>query len=191
VTDSGSNNVTILLGSGDGSFTAAASPAAGMAPASAAVGDFNGDGVADLAVANSGSSNVTILWGNGNGTFTAAVGPAADTGSTAVAVADFNGDGKEDIVVANSAASSATALLAERAVAIATVKNISPVGAGTHLVKVIYSRDANYAGSTSADASPTVAPPGILLSGTQWWSRRGQAVFRLSRLRPRAAFPEL
>ena len=158
--------MTILLGNGDGTFTAAASPATGMAPNSLAVGDFNGDGVPDLAVANSGSSNVTILLGNGDGTFKAATSPAADTGSTSVTAADFNGDGKEDLVVADSQDSSATALLAETALTIATVNNISPVGVGTHLVKAIYSGDVNYGGSTSAEVSLTVVPPGLTLSGT-------------------------
>jgi trimeric autotransporter adhesin len=166
VANSGSNTVTILLGNGDGTFTAAASPATGMAPNSLAVGDFNGDGVPDLAVANAGSSNVTILLGNGDGTFKAATSPAADTGSTSVTAADFNGDGKEDLVVANSRDSSATSLLAETALTIATVNNISPVGVGTHLVKAIYSGDVNYGGSTSAEVSLTVVPPGLTLSGT-------------------------
>jgi hypothetical protein len=167
VANSGSNNVTILLGNGDGTFTAAASPATGKAPNSLAVGDFNGDGIPDLAVANAGSGNVTILLGNGDGTFTAAASTAADTGSTTVAAADFNGDGKEDLVVANSGDSSATALLAESALTIATVNNISPAGVGTRLVKAIYSGDVNYGGSTSADVSLIVAPPGLTLSGTQ------------------------
>ncbi len=166
VANSGSNNVTILLGNGDGTFTAAASPATGTAPNSIAVADFNRDGIPDLAVANAGSSNVTILLGNGDGTFTAAASPAADTGSTSLVLADFNGDGKEDLVVANSQDSSATALLAATALTIATVNNISPVGAGTHLVKAIYSGDVNYGGSTSADVSLIVAPPGLTLSGT-------------------------
>jgi trimeric autotransporter adhesin len=166
VANSGTNNVTILLGTGDGTFTAAASPATGMAPNSLAVGDFNGDGVPDLAVANAGSSNVTILLGSGDGTFKAATSPTADTGSTSVTAADFNGDGKEDLVVTNSRDSSATALLAETALTIATVNNISPVGVGTHLVKAIYSGDVNYGGSTSADVSLTVVPPGLTLSGT-------------------------
>src|SRR5271170_2112018 len=166
VTNSGSNSVSILLGNGDGTFTAVASPATGIAPTSVAVADFNGDGVADLAVANAGSNSVSILLGNGDGTFTAAPSPAADTGSTAVAVADFNGDGKQDIVVANSADSSATALLTETALAITTVNNISPAGVGTHLVKAVYSGDVNYDGSTSAEAPLTVVPPGLTLSGT-------------------------
>jgi hypothetical protein len=58
-----SNDVTILLGDGTGDFTAAGtSPeAAGSAPVSVAVGDFDRNGGPDLAIANSGSNNVTVL----------------------------------------------------------------------------------------------------------------------------------
>ena len=55
------------------SFLAAVNYGVGTNPASAAAGDFNGDGKADLAVANAGSNNVSVLLGNGNGTFQAAV----------------------------------------------------------------------------------------------------------------------
>ena len=67
-----------------------------------AVGDFNGDGKADLAVANLGSNNVAVLLGNGNGTFATAVTYASGgTAPFSVAVGDFNGDGKLDLAVAN------------------------------------------------------------------------------------------
>ena len=49
---SDSNNVSILLGNGAGSFSAATNFAVGSDPYSVAVGDFNGDGKQDLAVAN-------------------------------------------------------------------------------------------------------------------------------------------
>jgi len=63
--------VTILLSNGDGTFTAAASRATDMNPESVAVGDFDGDGNLDLAVANQTGNDVTILLGKGDGTFTA------------------------------------------------------------------------------------------------------------------------
>ncbi len=67
-------NVSVLLGQPDGSF---ASPVAtyncgGRYPLSAAIGDLNGDGLADVVVANSESNNVGVLLGRGDGTFTAA-----------------------------------------------------------------------------------------------------------------------
>src|SRR5207249_2462038 len=69
-----SNNVSILLGDGAGSFSAATnfSTGAGTQPASVAVGDFNGDGKQDLAVANFFPNTVSILLGNGAGSFSAA-----------------------------------------------------------------------------------------------------------------------
>ena len=42
----------------------------GSEPTAVAVGDFNGDGNQDLAVANYGSQSISVLLGNGNGTFT-------------------------------------------------------------------------------------------------------------------------
>src|SRR5439155_1131608 len=72
VGDYGSTTVSVLLGNGDGTFHAAALYGVGLNPQSVAVGDFNGDGKADLAVANAGSNTVSVLLGNGNGTFQAA-----------------------------------------------------------------------------------------------------------------------
>src|SRR5260370_3930075 len=60
-----------------------------------AVGDFNGDGVPDLAVANDG---LVVLLGNGDGSFQAPLYLGPDGFS--VAVGDFNGDGRLDLVVA-------------------------------------------------------------------------------------------
>ena len=105
-------SVTILLGKGDGTFTAAAaSPATGHYPSAIAVGDFNGDGKADLAVANSNDNTVTILLGKGDGTFTAAASPATGSYPYSMAVGDFNGDGKADLAVVNQSANTVTILL--------------------------------------------------------------------------------
>jgi hypothetical protein len=100
VANEGSDNVSILLGNGDGTFQAAVDYGAGTDPDSVAVGDFRGNGKLDLVVANYYSNNVSILLGNGDGTFQAAVNYGVSA-PTSVAVGDFNGDGKLDLAVAN------------------------------------------------------------------------------------------
>ncbi len=101
-----SNNVTILLGNGSGSFTqAAGSPVgAGSTPISIKVGDFNQDGKPDLVAANATSNNVTILLGNGSGGFTQPAGSPVGAGTfpLGIVVGDFNIDGKPDLAVANN-----------------------------------------------------------------------------------------
>jgi len=93
------SNVSVLLGNGDGTLQAAVNYAVGTSPFSVAAGDFNGDGKADLAVANFGSGNVSILLGNGDGTFRAAVNYNVGGNPSSLAIADFNGDGKADLAV--------------------------------------------------------------------------------------------
>src|SRR5439155_808712 len=68
---------------------------------SVAVGDFNGDGASDLAVADIDSDKVSVLLSRGDGTFQPAANYAVGMAPVSVAVADFNGDGKLDLVVAN------------------------------------------------------------------------------------------
>lgn len=66
-----------------------------------AVGDFNGDGIPDLA---SPEGDVSVALGNGDGTFTPGIGaPANSVGLVAsITSGDFNGDGKLDLAVASS-----------------------------------------------------------------------------------------
>ncbi len=74
----------------------------GAAPASVVIGDFNGDGIADLAVANKTDNNVSIFLGNGNATFAPAVNYPAGSSPVYVVVGDFNGDGNLDLAVGGS-----------------------------------------------------------------------------------------
>jgi hypothetical protein len=111
----GSNDVTILLGTGAGGFSqAAGSPvAAGLGPRSIAVGDVSGDGKLDLAIASYNSSDITILLGNGSGGFAPAAGSpvAAGTGPVGVALGDVNGDGRLDLAVTDFFSSDLVILL--------------------------------------------------------------------------------
>ena len=70
---------------------------AGTGPRALAIGDFNGDGKPDLAVANAGSGDVSVLLGKGDGTFQDATTYATGTNPFNLVAADFNNDGKLDI----------------------------------------------------------------------------------------------
>ena len=75
------------------------SPTVGSGPESVATGDFNGDGIPDLAVANNAANTITILLGKGDGTFTTAASLQTGSGPYALAVGDFNRDGHLDLAV--------------------------------------------------------------------------------------------
>ena len=75
--------VSVCLGNGDGSFQPAMAIAVGERPSSVALGDFNGDGKPDLAVANEISNNVTALINQGSDVLLTAVSAVGLTGPVA------------------------------------------------------------------------------------------------------------
>jgi hypothetical protein len=111
--------VSILLGTGTGNFGPPTSFGQGpgeLDPRGLAVGDFNGDGHADLAVTNTHWGNVAILLGTGTGSF----GARTDFGvggwptwPVYVAVGDFNGDGRQDLVVGSAGSNTVSILLGD------------------------------------------------------------------------------
>lgn len=106
----GSNQVTVLLGNGDGTFREAGAFNVGAFIQTLVVGDFNGDGRLDLIAANSGNKGVRVLLGNGDGTFQKSLTVQVQ-GGNALATGDFNGDGVLDLAVANSLSNSVKILL--------------------------------------------------------------------------------
>lgn len=101
------DSMTILLGNSDLNqmFQSAVNYSIGVNALSTAVGDFNGDGIADLAVTSAGSTSatnqfgLTILYGQGNGSFgsTQFYGPSMFTFYGVAG--DFNRDGLTDLAV--------------------------------------------------------------------------------------------
>ncbi len=91
----------ILGANSSTSFNPATNFTVGSSPISVTVGDFNGDGKSDLAVANWNSNNVSVLLGTGTGSFGTATNFTVGSFPYSVTVGDFNGDGKSDLAVAN------------------------------------------------------------------------------------------
>ncbi len=99
--------VQIFTGNGDGTFTTGstyATDASNTRPDGIVVGDFNKDGLADLAVQNTNGQNVAILINNGQGGFNAPVTYALSTSldqwrGQQMAVADLAGTGNLDLVI--------------------------------------------------------------------------------------------
>src|SRR5262245_37900448 len=92
-----SDNVSVLLGTSDGSLAPAQNYQVGGAE-SLAVGDFNGDGILDIGTANR-HAFVSVLPDNGDGTFQPPCDFWAGAEPVSVAVGDFNGDARADLAV--------------------------------------------------------------------------------------------
>src|SRR5262249_29118093 len=111
--------VSVLLGIGDGSFKPRLTFAEGLFPLSVAVGDFDRDGHADLAIANPCGTDPTcvspggvgIMLGNGDGTFQSVVNYICTGFATArVSVGNFNAGIGQDVVALNVQDSDITVL---------------------------------------------------------------------------------
>ncbi len=103
--------VCVLHGYGDGTFGDAATYSidAGV-PRSVAAGDFNKDGLLDLATANQNGS-VSILLALAAGGYAPAVSYPVSGGLQSIVVADFNGDGNLDLAGAQVEVNTITVLL--------------------------------------------------------------------------------
>jgi len=114
VANRSSNDVSVLLGKGNGTFNTQVKYSAGTGgpdPISIAAADVNGDGKPDLIVADFGTKSVSVFLNSGTGTFGTPVIYTVGNSPTAVAVGDLNGDGIADIAVTNSADNTITVLI--------------------------------------------------------------------------------
>lgn len=106
-------SVSILLNGGKGKFPTHTEYTVGTGPDGLAVGKFNGDTFADLAVANLIGNTMSILAGNGDGTFGAHVDFTTGNFPLGMAVGQFHGNGakKQDVIVTNDLDQTATVFL--------------------------------------------------------------------------------
>ena len=149
----GINRVDLFKGNGDGTFTVQpTSPATGTTPVSIVAGDFNADGIIDLAVTNSGQTTASILLGKGSFLFQPQTTPTVGTTPSAIASANFNGDGSADLAVANSGSNNVSILLNQVTdTASASLTGIYIPGNG--LVTSPHNLQASYPGDTDFNTS--------------------------------------
>ena len=99
---SGSSSVSVLLqdSANPGHFLSAVNYATGFSPVGVAIGDLNGDGKPDLAVADMSGVSILLQDASAPGQFLPFnTLPTSSGWSSGVAIADLNGDGKPDMVV--------------------------------------------------------------------------------------------
>ena len=94
-------NVSVLLGNGNGTFAAPVDYAAGVGDDALITADLRNNGITDIVTANRIDDTVSVLLGNGNGTFQSHVDYAAGGTPTSVFAAEMNGSGNVDLVVSN------------------------------------------------------------------------------------------
>ncbi len=111
------SDAAILLGRGDGTFQEVQRPSVGRLPSACTLGDFTGDGVLDLVVANFLDGTLSLLPGRGDGTLAPLQvvplppSPLSAISPRAIAAGDLNQDGRLDLAVANFGNNTVSVLL--------------------------------------------------------------------------------
>ncbi|MEM7198902.1 MAG: VCBS repeat-containing protein [Planctomycetota bacterium] len=99
----GPDPLVVRLGQGDGTFSGGASLVAGLQPTRAAPGDFDGDGIVDMAILSTPGTSLPgglhVAMGTGGGGFGPASRALFAINDGWVETADLDGDGLRDIVL--------------------------------------------------------------------------------------------
>lgn len=99
--DSGTNQISVAYGRGDGTLHHPHQypTGSGTAPYDAVVADVNGDHRPDIVTANDGSATVSVLLAKPGGGFAAPLQFPAGESPVSVVATDLNGDGHVDVAV--------------------------------------------------------------------------------------------
>jgi hypothetical protein len=162
--------VATMLGNGNLSFQApVVTNYSGPASAYTIVGDFNGDGILDVALVWAGG--IKTMLGNSNGTFQAPINSYFSTyvGENGIATADFNGDGIPDLVITANDPSSTNGF-AFVGVCLGngdgTFQDISQVaGSGANYVGSITAAIGDFNGDGKLDIATAIQTAGPIIEG--------------------------
>lgn len=107
----GDDEVSVLLGTGEGKFGPPTNMKAGAFPWAIDAADLDGDAQLDLVVTNWFSNDISVFRGRGDGTFEAAASHLVGEMPQPLALADLNGDGHVDVATGNTGDETASVLL--------------------------------------------------------------------------------
>jgi hypothetical protein len=144
VANASSNDVSVLLGNGTGTFGTAGSFAVGLIPRSVSIGNLNGDDFADLVIANEGSNTVSVLLGDGSGSFGAATNFTVGIKPNSVSIGNLNGDDFADLAVANRETANVSILLGNGDGSFEAATNFG-VGSNPFSIEIGYLDNDNFA----------------------------------------------
>lgn len=156
VANNGNNTASILRNTSTAgmiSFAVKVDFASGFKPVSINIGDIDGDGKPDVAVANNGSNTVSILRNTSTSTvvgFAAKVDLGTGSKPSSLSIGDIDKDGKPDVVVANINSNSVSVL-----------RNTSTMGVVSFALKVDFTTGSGpnsvSIGDIDGDGKPDLA----------------------------------
>ena len=104
-------DVAVFLGNGDGTFRGPVDNVLGTFPVSIAMGDFDGDGILDVATVDYFANAAYVSLGNGDGSFKTPVAYPVGGGPYYIAAGSLKKAGVLDLVVANGDGGTMSVLL--------------------------------------------------------------------------------
>ena len=144
------DSISLLPGTGDGTFRPKRDIVVADLPAAVAIRDLNGDAKPDVVVANFGSDTVTALLGRGDAGFFAKLSYRTGDSPASVALGDLNGDGRTDLALADTGAGAVSTHLGSAAACdvqnvvrsplAAAKRTLSAAGCVTGKLKRVYSK---------------------------------------------------
>jgi hypothetical protein len=149
-----SDDVSVLLGAGDGSLGSATEYTVGTGPVRIVAGELSGDTRDDIATANGAGNNVSVLLANAGGGFDTVANYTVGTTPVDVALGDIAGGGT-DIAVANSGSDNVSVL--------------TNGGSGTFTVDGPYVTNGSPGGNTITPSAIAMGPIGENASFEDVW----------------------